>query len=106
MRCGIAGSAGAGVGLVSHCGRRGEQVGEAVIGSDGWYLLVCVFQEVCDQIDKFVPQSDWQATLEEGLSTICRNDCVSAALRMAANPGFDTKELPDLGIMPPQMSAE
>jgi hypothetical protein len=53
---------------------------------------VATVQDVCNQIDKFVPQTSWQAALDEGLGSLRSNDCVSAALRAAANPSFDAKE--------------
>jgi len=53
---------------------------------------VTIVRGVCSQIDKFTPQPEWQASLEEQISPLRDNECIAAALKAAANPSFKAKD--------------
>merc|ERR1719201_2817169 len=51
-----------------------------------------VLRDVCDKIDRFVPQAEWQEALEVGMGGRRENDCVTGALRAAANSSFKARD--------------
>lgn len=51
-----------------------------------------VLRDVCDKIDRFVPQAEWQEALEVGMGGRRENDCVTGALRAAANSTFKARD--------------
>lgn len=54
---------------------------------------MAVVKKCSEQIDTFVARATWQAELEEGLSGVLDNECVTAALKVVAPDAFKSDAL-------------